>query len=674
MGVVVLAQHSGLGNLVAIKVLKSEYTEDERMVARFRREARAASRIHHPNIVFIQDFGQLPDGRFYLVMEYVAGVPLDEVVRKQGFLPVPATLQIAGQVGEALDCAHAASIIHRDLKPENILLAREKGRTDLVKILDFGLAKILEDVDAKTLTLKGQIFGTPEYMSPEQCVGDDLDHRSDIYAFGVLAYELAVGDAPFTGSMVECMHGHCRRDPVAPSEANPAGDLPQSFDELVLRCLAKKPDDRPSSMEEVVGEIRKIRAGLAAEAASSGTSHTVPARLRGSGYTQQPQAVSHRPHGGPHQPHGGPHRPQAISHPPNIVSQQQRTPRHQPNGSQLARGSDPEQSDASREQPLTSGSSPGDLDRVGSSNSTFSYRFPKGAGPIERALKHGVGGKADIESAKSGQSGQRTHGARRARNRARNSKNARSGPKKSSTRRNQSQTDADAALATRDDLVEEIARRMARPGRSSLEPGELTAAFQRRYRKQLKGVAETLLDREMGSPGLALAISKLLDQEEDLYEEETEIASIESRMREIDEAARQRVGQLRHAVIDLSRQRERLLADLGKEDLEADSGGAPREGDGVLEDISFQIRALESRLMEVTADRESKLAQLGDELAERRKKGAVKESRLAELENEVARHIDLVRDQCEQIPELASQLRILDHVKGELIDADERRR
>ena len=195
MGVVVQAQHQDLGNLVAIKVLKSEFTEDERMVGRFRREARAASRIHHPNIVFIQDFGQLPDGRFYLVMEYVPGVALDLLVRKRGPLPVPLALKVLIQVAEALEVAHTQTIVHRDLKPENILLTDERDRSDVVKILDFGLAKILEDTEAKTLTLKGQIFGTPEYMSPEQCMGRDLDCRSDIYSFGVLAYELSVGDA-----------------------------------------------------------------------------------------------------------------------------------------------------------------------------------------------------------------------------------------------------------------------------------------------------------------------------------------------------------------------------------------------------------------------------------------------------------------------------------------------
>jgi predicted nucleic acid-binding Zn-ribbon protein len=185
----------------------------------------------------------------------------------------------------------------------------------------------------------------------------------------------------------------------------------------------------------------------------------------------------------------------------------------------------------------------------------------------------------------------------------------------------------------------------------------------------------------MGSPGLALAVSKLLDQEEEIYEQETEIALLESRIQEVDEAARQRVAQLRHAVIDLSQERERLLVKLSDEGLDTDRhappehqpGQPPSDEEAMIKDINFQIRALESRLMEVTANREEKLAELNRKLKALRQQAVIRESRLAELENEVERHVSLVREQCERAPDLGEQLRLLDYVKQELVRADARR-
>lgn len=251
-GRVYLAEHNVLERLFAIKVLRPELISDQTAAERFRREARAASRMQHRNIVYISDFGALADDRLYLVMEYIPGEELATVLHREGALPPPRAAQILLQVVDALDYAHEQGVVHRDLKAENVLLTQERRKTDVVKILDFGLAKILEGTGRlDTLSAKGQVFGTPEYISPEQIVGDPVDPRTDIYSIGVLAFELVVGRTPFTGSLMELLVAHRKTTPPLPSQAAPDRAIPACFDEIVSRAMQKRPEDRFSTAAEI---------------------------------------------------------------------------------------------------------------------------------------------------------------------------------------------------------------------------------------------------------------------------------------------------------------------------------------------------------------------------------------------------------------------------------------
>lgn len=254
-GQVYLAEHNVLERQFAIKVLRRDMISDQTAAERFRREARAASRMQHRNIVYISDFGQLPDGRLFLVMEYIPGPELSTVIANEECLPPPRAARILLQIAEALDYAHEKGVVHRDLKAENIILTTERHRVDVAKILDFGLAKILYGAgNLDTITFKGQIFGTPEYIPPEQIVGDDVDQRADIYALGVLAFELVTGRTPFTGSLMELLVAHRKLTPPLPSAVRPQAEIPECFDRIVRKAMQKAPADRFQRASEI-GEI-----------------------------------------------------------------------------------------------------------------------------------------------------------------------------------------------------------------------------------------------------------------------------------------------------------------------------------------------------------------------------------------------------------------------------------
>jgi serine/threonine protein kinase len=259
MGEVYLAEHIQLGRQEAIKVLQSHVAESPQLVARFRREARTINRLQHPNIVSVYDFGQMPDGRFYLAMEYVVGSSLAAVLRRQGPLPVPRALAILAQLADALQHAHDAGVIHRDLKPENVMLSERRGQADVVKVLDFGLAKIVDPVGDDTIstTSRGAAYGTPAYMAPEQFLGGEHDARTDLYAFGCLAYELLVGAPPFTGRPMVVLDAHLNRPAPAPTSQRPRG-IPRALDELVVRCLEKDPARRPGSARILADALRAV--------------------------------------------------------------------------------------------------------------------------------------------------------------------------------------------------------------------------------------------------------------------------------------------------------------------------------------------------------------------------------------------------------------------------------
>jgi serine/threonine protein kinase len=263
MGSVYEAQHLVLPRRFAIKVLRPEVSRDQTFVERFRREAIAAASIEHPNVIYITDFGATEDNLVYLVMEYLEGDGLDQLLSRFTRLSMTRSLPILAQIADALDCAHRQNVVHRDLKPENILLSEVRGQQDFVKLLDFGIAKMQTPQFAgMALTMQGQVFGTAEYMSPEQATGEAVDGRSDLYAVGCLAYEMLTGDPPFTGNAVSVLQAHVRTPPQPPSSRLPEHPIPPPLDALILRCLAKEPAERYQSGAELRRDLLKVRALL----------------------------------------------------------------------------------------------------------------------------------------------------------------------------------------------------------------------------------------------------------------------------------------------------------------------------------------------------------------------------------------------------------------------------
>ncbi len=265
MGVVFAVKHAVIERPLAIKVLKREVMRDAAVIQRFIQEAKAASRIGHPNIVDVTDFGKTPDGMTYSVMELVDGTTLKAVIRDAAPLPAERAVRIASQIARALGAAHGKGIVHRDLKPENVFLTEREGRPDFVKIVDFGIAKIqpvdgTPDPNARRLTRAGSVFGTPEYMSPEQASGrGDTDHRVDIYALGVILYEMLVGKVPHKGeSMIRTIAMQMLEPITPPTKVNPDLRIPPALEAIVMKALEKKREDRYASMSELLAALEDI--------------------------------------------------------------------------------------------------------------------------------------------------------------------------------------------------------------------------------------------------------------------------------------------------------------------------------------------------------------------------------------------------------------------------------
>jgi serine/threonine-protein kinase len=257
-GTVFRAVHPVIGKLVAIKVLKRQYSAQPEMVSRFVAEARAVNQIRHRNIIDIFGFGQLDDGRHYYVMEFLEGQPLDEYLAGGPRLGLSETIAILRPVARALDAAHGKGIAHRDLKPENIFLARDPDGGAFPKLLDFGIAKLLQaDSGAMHKTRTGAPIGTPYYMSPEQCRGKDVDHRTDIYAFGIVAYRMLAGQLPFDGEDYMAILMQQMGDPPPPVRAI-APELPAEVDGLLSWLLAKDPSARPPSLAAAMKALETI--------------------------------------------------------------------------------------------------------------------------------------------------------------------------------------------------------------------------------------------------------------------------------------------------------------------------------------------------------------------------------------------------------------------------------
>jgi serine/threonine-protein kinase len=254
-GAVYHAVHAVIGKQVAIKVLNAQFSEDDAMAARFVDEARAVNRIGHPNIVDIFGFGALADGRKYCVMELLTGETLGQCVERRGRLSVGEAIEILSQVASALDAAHANAVVHRDLKPDNILLSQvASGVTDVappikVKLLDFGIAQIADGLHRRTGS--NLVLGTPAYMSPEQCRGGRIEAASDIYALGVVAFEVLTGTLPFQGTHAfQLATQHLTDEPPRPSSRVP--ELGGAVDAAVLAMLAKSPAERPATATQAI--------------------------------------------------------------------------------------------------------------------------------------------------------------------------------------------------------------------------------------------------------------------------------------------------------------------------------------------------------------------------------------------------------------------------------------
>ncbi len=261
MGTVFLAEHVTLGKQVAVKVLRAEYSRDDELVRRFEHEARAASRIGHENVVDVVDFGRTPGGSLFFVMEALEGESLARLIHREGALPVDRALRILAQICQALGAAHACGVVHRDLKPENVILVRRDDGADLVKVLDFGISKTHGVPEGGRITRAGSIIGTPEYMSPEQAMGGPVDHRCDVYAFGVLAYEMLTGTLPFQGdSPLATLLKHQGEPPMPPSRLRP--DLPAEAEAMVLRARVKRPEGRQQDMAEVSADLCRALAAV----------------------------------------------------------------------------------------------------------------------------------------------------------------------------------------------------------------------------------------------------------------------------------------------------------------------------------------------------------------------------------------------------------------------------
>ncbi len=259
MGIVYLATHKIIGKKVALKVMRSEISSNQDAMDRFLNEARTASAIGNKHIVDISDAGHIPDGSAYFVMEYLKGTSLGETLENGQAIAVSRAIPIARQLADGLAAAHRAGIIHRDLKPDNIFLAEQGAEKDFVKILDFGIAK-MKNYTGKKLTKAGIVFGTPGYMPPEQAQGLTIDQRTDIYAYGVVLYEMLSGRVPFfSEDVAELVAMQLTRAPIPINmlEGRPQ-DVPAGLEAIVMKSLAKRPEDRFQSMEEVIAALDQL--------------------------------------------------------------------------------------------------------------------------------------------------------------------------------------------------------------------------------------------------------------------------------------------------------------------------------------------------------------------------------------------------------------------------------
>jgi eukaryotic-like serine/threonine-protein kinase len=296
MGKVYRAEQAPLGRVCALKVLNPSYAgdQDPEFHKRFFLEASIASKLTHPNTVTIFDYGKTDDDVYFMAMEYLDGCTLYRAIREATHFAEERAAHVARQICRALREAHALGVIHRDLKPANIFLVEHGDETDFVKVLDFGLVKnISGDGKGEDLTQTGLFMGSPKYMAPEQIRGDRVDARTDIYALGIIMYEMITGKVPFDRpNSVNILMAHVNEEPPAMRQMNPNITLSPAFEETVMRCMAKDPDQRFRSMDEVLAALKRVGGGtLTATVSGVGTGEYRSVTGTGSG----PQVISNPP-------------------------------------------------------------------------------------------------------------------------------------------------------------------------------------------------------------------------------------------------------------------------------------------------------------------------------------------------------------------------------------------
>jgi len=251
MGAVYQAEHALIEKKIALKILFQDLTRRPDLIARFLQEAKSASRIGHENVIDISDFGQSPEGLVFIAMEFLDGQDLGKTLKQVGAMPWDRARPILMQIAKGLRAAHGNGIIHRDMKPENVYLIQREGRPDFVKVLDFGIAKIVnDDAGGPALTQTGMIFGTPEYMSPEQAQGSTPDHRVDVYAVGCIMYHMLTGQVPFTAdNFMGILTKHLLEQPVPPRKRRPDLEITPEVEAICLRAMEKERDKRFPDMD-----------------------------------------------------------------------------------------------------------------------------------------------------------------------------------------------------------------------------------------------------------------------------------------------------------------------------------------------------------------------------------------------------------------------------------------
>jgi serine/threonine-protein kinase len=274
MGNVYEAKHLHMGLPVAIKILHPHLVTDSTAVERFRREARSARTVNHPNAISIMDFGVTSDNILYLAMELINGISLQEVLKKETTIDFTRAVKMMHQVCLAVDAAHQKAIIHRDLKPDNILILDYGTPAEKVKVIDFSIAKMKESGKDPNLTSAGVVVGTPQYISPEQAQGLELDSRSDIYSLGIILYQMLTGNVPFTGkTSAMLLMQHIQAKPKPPREVKP--EIPLKLEAVILKALSKQAKDRQQTAAELAKELEDALAAPVAAAATATSSQTM---------------------------------------------------------------------------------------------------------------------------------------------------------------------------------------------------------------------------------------------------------------------------------------------------------------------------------------------------------------------------------------------------------------